>query len=95
MGEKQEESSSSSSSEDEDEVVKSRPAQDGAQGLESAEIVLGGGKVQSDKPLTEKEKKKLQQKEAKKKRDEMVSKMTKATEVGLGEFADLTERLTK
>ncbi len=45
--------------------------------------------------MDEKAKKKLAQREAKRKRDEMVSKMTKATEDGLGAFADLMERMNK
>jgi hypothetical protein len=57
--------------------------------------VVGGEKIVPDKPLDEKEKKKLAQREAKRKRDEVVSKMTKATEDGLGAFADLIERMTK
>ncbi|KAK8864161.1 hypothetical protein IAR55_001407 [Kwoniella newhampshirensis] len=84
----------SSSSEDEDE--KSPPGQNDnkAQGLESAQVVVGGEKITPNKPLDEKEKKKLAQREAKRKRDEMVSKMTKATEDGLGAFADTMERFT-
>lgn len=94
MGEKKADSSSSSS-EDEDDEVKNRPTKEGEQGLESADVVVGGEKIHSEKELTDKQKKKLAQKAAKQARDDMVSKMTKATEVGLGEFADLTERMTK
>ena len=87
--------SSSSSSDDEDAPVKIRPTHDGDQGLESAELVVGDEKIQADKNLSHKEKKKIQQKAAKRKRDEMVSKMTKITEMGLGAFADFMERMTK
>lgn len=45
--------------------------------------------------MTEKQKKKKAQKIAKKKRDELVSKMTKGTQDGLGAAADMIERLTK
>lgn len=48
-----------------------------------------------DGKASEKNKKKLAQHEAKRKRDEMVSKMTKATEDGLGALADTIERFTK
>lgn len=75
--------------------MEKRPIQDGEQGLESADVVVGGEKIKTEKPLTEKEKKKLAQKEAKRKRDEMVSNMTKMTEDGLGAFADFMERMTK
>lgn len=56
---------------------------------------MGGEKIVPNKPLGEKAEKKLAQREAKRKRDEMVSKMTKATEDGLGALADLIERMTK
>jgi hypothetical protein len=97
LGEKKRNSSSSSESDDDEDedAVKVQSTQDGAQGLESADVVVGGEKVKTDKKLSEKEKKKLAQKEAKRKRDEMVGKMTKATEDGLGAFADLMERLNK
>ncbi|KIR55879.1 hypothetical protein I315_01761 [Cryptococcus gattii Ru294] len=94
VGEKEEEPESSSS---EDEVsVKTAPVgEEGKpQGLESADIVIGGEKITPDKPLTDKEKKQLAQREAKRKRDEMVSKMTKLTEDSLGSFADAIERFT-
>lgn len=58
-------------------------------------MVVGGEKIIPNKPLDEKEKKKVAQKEAKRKRDEMVSKMTKGTEDGLGALADTIERFTK
>lgn len=57
--------------------------------------MVGGEKIKTDKDLSDKEKKKLAQKEAKRKRDEMVSQMTKMTEDGLGAFADFMERMTK
>jgi len=94
VGEKRRDSSSSSS-DDEDATVKTRPTEDGAQGLESADIVVGDEKIHADKDMSPKEKKKFMQKEAKRKRDEMVSKMTKMTETGLGAFADFMERMTK
>lgn len=93
VGEKKREASSSSSSSDDE--VSSRPQLDGAQGMESGTVVVGGEKINSKKPLKEKDKKKLMQQEAKRKRDELVSKMTKATEDGLGAFADMFERFTK
>jgi hypothetical protein len=68
---------------------------DQSQGLESADVVIGGKKITADTELNEKEKKKLAQTEAKRKRDELVSKMTKATEDGLGAFADMMEVMTK
>lgn len=58
-------------------------------------MVVGGEKVNADKPLSEKERKKLAAEAAKKKRDELVGKMTKATEDGLGSFADFMERMQK
>ncbi|WVF71771.1 hypothetical protein IAT40_006579 [Kwoniella sp. CBS 6097] len=99
VGEKKGESSSSSSDIDDD-VPPGQPGvnrtakQDQSQGLESGTVVVGGEKITPEKPLNEKEKKKLAQREAKRKRDEMVSKMTKATEEGLGAFADTIERFT-
>lgn len=64
--------------------------------MESADIaVIGGDKITSDKELSEKEKKKLASKAAKQKRDELVAKMTKGVESGLGDFADMIERMTK
>ncbi len=66
------------------------------QGLESADVaVIAGDKISSDKDMTEKEKKKLASRAAKQKRDEMVAKMTKGLESGLGDLADMIERLTK
>ncbi|ODN79884.1 hypothetical protein L202_03778 [Cryptococcus amylolentus CBS 6039] len=95
VGEKREDSSDSDS---EDEFNPERTKVDGtsdtAQGLDSAAVVVGGEKIVPEKPLTDKEKKKLASREAKRKRDETVSKMTKATEDGLGAFADLIERFT-
>ncbi|WWD17538.1 hypothetical protein CI109_101979 [Kwoniella shandongensis] len=94
VGEKERNETSSSSSSDDDE--KSPPGQNDnkAQGLESAQVIVGGEKITPNKPLDEKEKKKLAQREAKRKRDEMVSKMTKGTEDGLGAAADMIERFT-
>jgi hypothetical protein len=63
--------------------------------MESAAVVIGGEQIIPDKPLNEKEKKKLAQREAKRKRDELVSKMTKITEDTLGGLADTIERFTK
>ncbi|KAE8537706.1 hypothetical protein D1P53_005762 [Cryptococcus gattii VGV] len=94
VGEKEEEPESSSS-EDEGSVKTAPVGEEGKpQGLESADIVIGGEKITPDKPLTDKEKKQLAQREAKRKRDEMVSKMTKLTEDSLGTFADAIERFT-
>ncbi|KGB74623.2 hypothetical protein CNBG_0461 [Cryptococcus deuterogattii R265] len=94
VGEKEEEPESSSS-EDEGSVKTAAVGEEGKpQGLESADIVIGGEKITPDKPLTDKEKKQLAQREAKRKRDEMVSKMTKLTEDSLGSFADAIERFT-
>jgi len=45
--------------------------------------------------MSEKEKKKIASKAAKQKRDELVAKMTKGVEGGLGDVADMIERLTK
>ncbi|WVQ99136.1 hypothetical protein IAU59_006268 [Kwoniella sp. CBS 9459] len=98
VGEKKAESSSSSDVDDD--VPPGQPGvnrtakQDQSQGLESGTVVVGGEKITPEKPLNDKEKKKLAQREAKRKRDEMVSKMTKATEEGLGAFADTIERFT-
>ncbi|WRT66094.1 uncharacterized protein IL334_003047 [Kwoniella shivajii] len=75
-------------------VSREKHGESQAQGLESGTVVIGGETINSDKPLNEKDKKKLAQTEAKRKRDEMVSKMTKATEEGLGAVADTIERLT-
>ncbi|OCF31032.1 hypothetical protein I316_07303 [Kwoniella heveanensis BCC8398] len=99
VGEKKAGSSSSSSDVDDD-VPPGQPAvnrtakQGQAQGLDSGAVVVGGETITPEKPLNDKEKKKLAQREAKRKRDEMVSKMTKATEDGLGAFADTIERFT-
>ena len=65
------------------------------QGLQSADVVIGGEKIKMDEDIPEKKKKKLAQQEAKRKRDEMVSKMIKGTEQGLGAFADFMERMQK
>lgn len=67
----------------------------GAQGVDSADVVIGGEKIEIDENLDEKKRKKLAAKEAKRKRDEMVGKMTKGTEDGLGALADTIERFTK
>lgn len=67
----------------------------GNQGLDSADVVIGGEKIEIDHDLNEKERKKLAAKEAKKKRDKMVGKMTRGTEDGLGALADTIERFTK
>ncbi|WWC89593.1 uncharacterized protein L201_004518 [Kwoniella dendrophila CBS 6074] len=75
-------------------VTRKKHGKNQSAGLESGTVVIGGETVTPDKPLNEKEKKKLAQREAKRKRDEMVSKMTKATEEGLGAFADTMERMT-
>ena len=58
-------------------------------------MVVGGEQIIPKQELSEKEKKKLAQREAKRKRDELVSKMTKATEDALGGIADTMERFTK
>nr|ODN82538.1 hypothetical protein L203_05347 [Cryptococcus depauperatus CBS 7841] len=84
VGEKNEESSLSSSDFNEE---------DKPQGEDSAEVIVGGEKIVPSKPMSEKERKQLAQTEAKRKRDQMVSKMTKATEDGLGAFADMAERM--
>ncbi|KAK4684455.1 hypothetical protein P7C73_g5722, partial [Tremellales sp. Uapishka_1] len=76
-----------SSSESEDESEK-------PQGMDSADVVVNGEKININEPVSDKKKKKLAQKEAKKKRDEMVGKMIKATEGGLGDLADMMERFT-
>ncbi|WVQ82424.1 hypothetical protein IAT38_004552 [Cryptococcus sp. DSM 104549] len=95
VGEKTAESSSSDEDPEEDEMNPEREKQkDGAQGLDSGDVVIGGETITPDKPLSDKEKKKLAQREAKRKRDEMVSKMIKGTEDGLGAFADMMERFT-
>lgn len=65
------------------------------QGEESADLVIGGEKITHDDKMTEKQKKKAAQALAKKKRDELVAKMTKGTQDGLGAAADMIERLTK
>ena len=44
------------------------------QGLDSGTVVIGGEKITPSKPISEKDKKKLAQREAKRKRDEIVSK---------------------
>ncbi|CAD6577000.1 MAG: hypothetical protein TREMPRED_001836 [Tremellales sp. Tagirdzhanova-0007] len=88
VGEKQ-----AGSSSDEDEAEKAKQTTPGEQGLESADVVIGGKQITPNKPLDEKAKNKLAQREAKRKRDEMVSKMTKATEDTLGALADLIERM--
>ncbi|KAK4686220.1 hypothetical protein P7C73_g3921, partial [Tremellales sp. Uapishka_1] len=85
MGEKVVESSD----EEEDDEAKETP-----QGLDSADVVIGGEKIDINRPVSDKKKRKLAEQAAKKKRDEMVGKMIKATELGLGEFADMVERLT-
>ncbi|WVW83609.1 hypothetical protein I302_105630 [Kwoniella bestiolae CBS 10118] len=103
VGEKKRKSDTSSDtdSEPDDDVPPGQPGvtrekhgKDQSQGLDSGAVVVGGETVTPDKPLSDKEKKKLAQREAKRKRDEMVSKMTKATEEGLGAFADTMERMT-
>jgi hypothetical protein len=57
--------------------------------------VVAGQEIHVDHELSEKKRKKLAAKEAKKKRDQMVGNMIKATESGLGAFADMTEMFTK
>ncbi|EIW70937.1 hypothetical protein TREMEDRAFT_73606 [Tremella mesenterica DSM 1558] len=101
VGEKVHHSDLESTSEEDDSVVvnQGEVGQDKPQGEESADLVVAGQKIDIDskaagKNLSEKEKKKLAAKEAKKKRDELVGKMTKSTEVGLGALADYIERLT-
>lgn len=102
VGEKQVDSSSDD--DDEDDFV--APGREGAsnidhlndhkhQGLQSADAVIGGEKISFDQEMSDKKKKKIAQREAKRKRDDMVSKMIKGTEVGLGDFADFMERLQK
>jgi hypothetical protein len=84
------------SSDDDGPVTKIDPGAEGrTQGLGSADAVVGGEEIHIDKDLSEKERKKLAAKEAKKKRDQMVGKMVKTTESGLGAFADMTEMFTK
>lgn len=90
VGEKEEEPESSSS--EDEAAVETAPVDGKPQGLESADIVIGGEKITPAEPLNDKEKKKLAQREAKRKRDEMVSKMTKLSEDGLGTVADSIER---
>lgn len=68
---------------------------DKPQGLEHADVVIGGEKIDHDENLSERQRKKRAAKLAKKKRDELVSKMTKTTQDGLGAAADMIERLTK
>jgi hypothetical protein len=58
-------------------------------------VVVAGEEIHVDPELSEKKRKKLAAKEAKKKRDQMVGNMIKATESGLGAFADMTEMFTK
>ncbi|ORX36894.1 hypothetical protein BD324DRAFT_627598 [Kockovaella imperatae] len=93
VGEKEVYSDSESSDSGSEEIV-NKPTEEGAQGVESAAVVVGGEQVVPKTEMSEKEKKKLAQREAKRKRDEMVSKMTKATENALGSIADTMERLT-
>ena len=103
VGEKQHHSDlESDSDDDEDDAIQKKGdvGADKPQGTESADLVVAGEKIdvadhKDGKEISEKEKKKLLAKEAKKKRDELVGKMTKSTEVGLGSFADLIERMTK
>lgn len=66
-----------------------------AQGMQSAAVVVGGEKIIPHHELSEKERKRIAAREAKRKRDELVSKMIKQTELGLGAFADFTEMMTK
>ena len=66
-----------------------------SQGQGSADAVVAGQEIHIDPELSEKKRKKLAAKEAKKKRDQMVGKMIKATETSLGGFADMTEMFTK
>lgn len=65
------------------------------QGLQSADVIIGGEKIKMDEEMSEKKKKKIARQEAKRKRDEMVSTMIKGTEQGLGAFADFMERMQK
>lgn len=77
-------------------VVKTTPEEQGhSQGQGSADAVVAGEQIHVDPELSEKKRKKLAAKEAKKKRDDLVGKMTKAAEDGLGGFADMTEMMTK
>ncbi|KAL7421556.1 hypothetical protein Q5752_003325 [Cryptotrichosporon argae] len=64
------------------------------QGLVSADVKVGDEHIALDEKTDDKKKKKIAQQAAKQKRDELVGKMTKATEDGLGAFADLMERMT-
>lgn len=65
------------------------------QGMQSAAVVVGGEKIVPHTDLSEKERKKIAAREAKRKRDELVSKMVKQTELGFGAFADYVEMFTK
>lgn len=99
VGEKDEEDEDDKSA-DEDggdkTVTKVRPEDMGhSQGQGSADAVVAGEQIHIDENVSEKERKKLAAKEAKKKRDELVSKMIKGAEDGLGAFADMTEMFTK
>lgn len=95
MGEKVEDSSSDSS-DDEGPITKVNTGDVAhSQGQGSADAVVGGEEIHVDPELSEKKRKKLAAKEAKKKRDQMVGGMIKATESGLGAFADMTEMFTK
>ena len=58
-----------------------------------ADVVIGGEVIKADEELSEKKKKKLAQQEAKRKRDEMVSHMTKGTEASQGPSEELWNNL--
>lgn len=66
-----------------------------SQGQGDADVVVAGEEIHIDEKVSEKERKKLAAREAKKKRDQLVSKMVKGAESGLGAFADMTEMFTK
>lgn len=57
--------------------------------------MVAGEQIHVDENLSEKKRKKLAAREAKKARDQLVSKMVKGAEDALGAFADMTEMFTK
>ena len=96
VGEKNLEGSDSDTENDlPEDDVKKVDVDDGEQGTQDAAVVVGGEAIVPENELTDKEKKKLQQREAKRRRDEKVSKLTKTVQDVLGDSADLGERMTK
>lgn len=90
------EDQTSSSDDDDDPVTKIRPEDAGhSQGQGAADAVVAGEQIHIDEDVSDKKRKKLAAREAKKKRDQLVSKMIKGAETGLGGFADTTEMFTK